>query len=430
MTMMLTGSTLSARAAKRNGLIDQCSPQHLLLKHAIDLIKSEPKMRRLPVIQRILAHPLVRQITAYALRKQTAIKANIQHYPAPFELIRLWQNQPKQRQDYFTAEALSVAQLIQTQTTQNLVRLFLLQKRLKEFAKHSNFEAKHVHVIGAGVMGGDIAAWCALKGLNVTLEDQSPERIAPAIARAQKLFTNKLKQQYLIRAAMDRLQPDYQGQGVQRADVVIEAIYENLEAKQSLYKRIEPHLAEHAVLATNTSSIPLETLSTCLAQPERLVGMHFFNPVAKMQLVEVVSSANTGLACQQKVTRFTRQIGRLPLPVKSNPGFLVNRILMPYLLEAVVLVEEGIDPKEVDFVAKEFGMPMGPIELADTVGLDICLSVATMLAPEFGLNVPASLKDKVEQGYLGRKNGQGFYRYPEQKQLLKTRHDEVDHHLI
>jgi 3-hydroxyacyl-CoA dehydrogenase/enoyl-CoA hydratase/3-hydroxybutyryl-CoA epimerase len=229
---------------------------------------------------------------------------------------------------------------------------------------------------------------------------------------------------------MDRLQPDYQGQGVQRADVVIEAIYENLEAKQSLYKRIEPHLAEHAVLATNTSSIPLETLSTCLAQPERLVGMHFFNPVAKMQLVEVVSSANTGLACQQKVTRFTRQIGRLPLPVKSNPGFLVNRILMPYLLEAVVLVEEGIDPKEVDFVAKEFGMPMGPIELADTVGLDICLSVATMLAPEFGLNVPASLKDKVEQGYLGRKNGQGFYRYPEQKQLLKTRHDEVDHHLI
>ena len=358
---------------------------------------------------------------AAIIRRQTKQQANPKHYPAPFLLIDLWKNQPKNRQDYFAAEALSVATLIQSDTAQNLVRLFQLQDRLKSFGKQSDCQAQHVHVIGAGVMGGDIAAWCALRGLRVTLQDQSAERIAPAIARAHTLFKRRLKLPYLVQAAMDRLSPDIRGEGVAKADVVIEAIFENLEAKQALFKTIEPQLCPGALLATNTSSIPLETLSSCLTQPKRLVGLHFFNPVAKMQLIEIVRGKTTLKKWQKQAAAFARQIGRLPLPVKSSPGFLVNRILMPYLLEAIQMESEGIPIMAIDKAATDFGMPMGPIELADSVGLDICLSVAEMLAPLLKITVPDNLRNVISQGHLGRKNGQGFYQYDsDNKRITKS----------
>jgi 3-hydroxyacyl-CoA dehydrogenase / enoyl-CoA hydratase / 3-hydroxybutyryl-CoA epimerase len=291
------------------------------------------------------------------------------------------------------------------------VRAFLLQSRLKELGKNSKTSIKHIHVIGAGTMGGDIAAWCALCGFQVTLQDRSAEQIAPAIKRAFILYQKVIKLPRLVQAAMDRLMPDVQGYGVKHADVVIEAIFEDLQVKQSLYQKLEPDLKPHTILATNTSSLPLEDLAKGLKNPERLVGIHFFNPVSLMQLVEVVRGKNTSEEVYNQALSFVSKIKRLPLPVMSSPGFLVNRILMPYLLEAIKLFEEGVPPMIIDKAAVDFGMPMGPVELADTVGLDICLSVGEILAQHFPVHIPEKLRSYVTEKHLGRKTGQGFYQY-------------------
>lgn len=418
MTLMLAGRIVSARAAARLGIIDRAVPHRHALRLAREFILNTPRQQQAPWYQRYLSCPLLRPLVAQILRYQTAKQVNIEHYPAPFALIDCWRYRPADREAYFAAEASSVAALIQTPQAQSLVRLFDLQQQLKSYAKQSDFKAAHVHVIGAGVMGGDIAAWCALRGLTVTLQDQSAERIAPALKRAHALFTRRLKQAHLIRSAFDRLTPDILGAGVASADVVIEAIFEDLDAKQAVFKSIEPQLRAHAILATNTSSIPIESIADCLAQPDRLIGIHFFNPVAKMQLVEIVSGPNTVTQAAHDAAAFVRQIGRLPLPVTSSPGFLVNRVLMPYLLEAVTMAEEGISAMTIDQSALAFGMPMGPLELADHVGLDICLSVANTLAPVFNIEVPETLSDKVAAGHLGRKTGQGFYSYQQGKKSI------------
>lgn len=258
-------------------------------------------------------------------------------------------------------------------------------------------------------MGGDIAAWCALRGLYVTLQDQDPKALSRVLKRARTLYQRQIGNPREVQAVMDRLIPDLKGQGVGRADVVVEAIFEDVKAKTALLSSLEPRLKKDALLATNTSSIPLEVLGKALSKPSRLVGLHFFNPVAKMQLVEIVAGKKTSKVEAQRAARFAHQIGRLPVPVSSSPGFLVNRILMPYLMEAVVLVSEGVPGAQIDTAAVDFGMPMGPVELADTVGLDICLSVAENLSESLGGEVPESLRSMVAAGKLGKKSGEGFY---------------------
>jgi len=261
-------------------------------------------------------------------------------------------------------------------------------------------------------MGGDIASWCAIQGYSVTVQDQDPSRLALTSKRAQSSFKKKYKRdRRAIVAASDRLMPDLQGSGVSRADIIIEAIFENADVKRALYQDIEPRMKADAILATNTSSIKLEDLSSSLTKPGRLVGLHFFNPVAKMPLVEIICGNETDEDVAQKALAFGRAIGKLPLPVKSSPGFLVNRILMPYLLEAVAMVGEGVPPEVIDKAATDFGMPMGPIELADTVGLDVCKSVAEILSSSLGTPLPDNLNAMTDANKLGRKSGEGFYQY-------------------
>lgn len=423
MDMMLSGRALSARAAKRLGLVDQAVPLRQLVRTAKALVLEKPRSREPVWWQRLAGNAVLRPIVAMALRKTVAKKARKDHYPAPYALIDLWQRSAGNHARMLAGEADSVSRLLAGDTSKNLLRVFFLQERLKGLGRGGSFKADHVHVVGAGVMGGDIAAWCALRGLTVTLQDQSPERIAPAIGRARALFQKKLKLPRLVQAAMDRLIPDVKGIGVARADVVIEAIFENLEAKHALLKAIEPRLKDGALLATNTSSIPLENLAEVLDDPKRLVGLHFFNPVAQMQLVEIVRSRFTSEEVVADATRFARQIDRLPLPVKSSPGFLVNRILMPYLIEAVRLEGEGVQAEAIDGAALEFGMPMGPIELADVVGLDVCLSVAEILAKALGTEVPERLRSMVAAGNLGRKSGRGFYQH-RKGQVIKGKYDK------
>jgi 3-hydroxyacyl-CoA dehydrogenase/enoyl-CoA hydratase/3-hydroxybutyryl-CoA epimerase len=267
------------------------------------------------------------------------------------------------------------------------------------------------------------------------LQDKSYEQIAPAIGRAYQLFKKRLKKPRLIRAAMDNLIADPHGHGAARADVIIEAVYESLGVKQEIVKRVEFVAKPSAIIATNTSSIPLDEISQVMSNPERLIGIHFFNPVAKMELVEIVKSSKTLSLVADRACAFVNQIGRLPLPVKSSPGFLVNRVLMPYLLECVQLLQDGYRPEVIDEAAKSFGMMMGPVELADTVGMDVCLAVAENLTAHFGGDVPKRLSEMVQAGKLGRKSGEGFYQYkhgkPVKQKISNAQHsEEIAHRLI
>ncbi len=436
MDLMLSGRNIDGRTAKRLGLADLLVPRRQLIAAARRLIEEQPAIARPPWWNRFLSSTPLRALLAALMQRQVAKRTRQEHYPAPFVLIDHWRRNGGDPQRMYRGEASAVSRLITGPMAQNLIRVFLLQERLKSLGRDAAFEPIHVHVIGGGIMGGDIAAWCALKGLRVTLQDQAPERLKGAIARAHELFTRKLRLPHLIRAADDRLMPDCQGDGIARADLVVEAIYEEVAAKRTLYQAIESWLKPGALLATNTSSIPLERLTPGLSQPQRLVGLHFFNPVARMQLVEVVKGRETGDAEFSRAMAFVHQIERLPLPVKSTPGFLVNRVLMPYLMEAIVLLGEGVTPEQVDQSAIQFGMPMGPVELADRVGLDISLSVAEKLARQLGCQIPESLRDHVARGELGRKSGQGYYRYDRGRpvkarvRLSATRLEELATRLI
>jgi 3-hydroxyacyl-CoA dehydrogenase/enoyl-CoA hydratase/3-hydroxybutyryl-CoA epimerase len=350
------------------------------------------------------------------MRKKTAARANPAHYPAPFELIDAWEAHGDDPYAMMEEEAVRVGKLLVGETSRNLRRVFALTERLKAYGKESPFRAKRVHVIGAGVMGGDIAAWCVVQGLEVTLQDREMKYIEPALARARVLFKKKLRSPDRVAGAVSRLLPDVEGRGVSRADVVVEAIFENAEAKRELYAAIEPRLQKHALLATNTSAIPLEELSSALKKPQRLIGLHFFNPVAKMPLVEVVHGPDTGLGQIHKGAAFCNQINRFPLPVKSSPGFLVNRVLSPYMLQAFRMnLEQGIPAEALDQAATRFGMPMGPVELADVVGLDIGLQVVGKLGGADAEGPRKVLQEFVDAGHLGKKTGQGFYTWSKGK---------------
>jgi 3-hydroxyacyl-CoA dehydrogenase/enoyl-CoA hydratase/3-hydroxybutyryl-CoA epimerase len=409
--LMLAGNTVDARRAKSMGLVDHAVPLRQLTKSAVTVILQRPPQHKPGKFKQLANTGIFRPLVAWFLRRELEKRVRLQHYPAPFALLELWRQHGANKQQMPAAEARSVADLITTDTSRNLVRVYLLQEKLKAAGKQQDFQVRHVHVIGAGVMGGDIAAWCALQGFTVSLQDREPVYIAPAIKRAHKLFKRRFKAGHRYMAAMDRLIPDHKGYGIERADVVIEAIVEDRAAKAGLFKSLEPRVKADAILATNTSSIPLDEISNTLQQPERLVGMHFFNPVAQMQLVEIIHSTVTAPEWVARVAAFCRQLDRLPLPVKSSPGFLVNRILTPYLLETVTMIEEGIQGAVIDKLMKSFGMPMGPVELADTVGLDICLSVAENMAGLIDVTIPGKLRQMVAAGSLGRKSGRGFYSY-------------------
>ncbi|TAL93924.1 MAG: 3-hydroxyacyl-CoA dehydrogenase [Rhodanobacter sp.] len=410
MPVMLTGKPLSARRALSLGVVDAIARPQDLLAEARLLLRRAPAR---PFMRRAKAWAsntwLARQILAPVMLKQTAAKIRKEHYPAPFALINVWKRGGSNIQQRLKLEADSVATLARTPTAQNLIRIFFLQERLKNQGSGVDPGISHVHVLGAGVMGGDIAAWIALKGFDVTLQDREMKYIQPALDRARQLYEKKLKTPEKVEEATRRLRADVDGKGVATADLAIEAIYENAEAKKALYAGIESQFRANEILASNTSSIPLDELRKNLTAPQRFLGLHFFNPVAQMPLVEVVRHDMLDPAIEKRAMAFCKAIGKLPVAVKGTPGFLVNRILMPYLLEAMRLYSEGVPGPVLDRAAKKFGMPMGPIELADTVGLDVCASVGKELAPFLGLELPPGMEEKLEAGKRGKKDGQGLY---------------------
>ncbi len=428
--MMLTGRSLSASAARANGLIDQVVEPGLLVDAAAKLaLKGTAR----PFRQRFLGWATniwpARQLLAPMLAKQVARKARKAHYPAPYALIETWRRSGGGIHGQLAAERNSVVKLASTPTARNLIRVFFLQERLKGQGGKDH-RIQRVHVVGAGVMGGDIAAWAAFKGFDVTLADRGQKYIDGALTRAQALFARKVKDDSKRPAVAARLKGDLAGEGASTADLVIEAIIENPEAKLELYAQVEPQLKPDALLTTNTSSIPLTELRGLIARPAQFAGLHYFNPVAMMPLVEIIRHDAMAPETEQRLAAFCKAIDKLPVPVAGTPGFLVNRVLFPYLLEAVTAHSEGIPGAAIDKAAVTFGMPMGPIELVDTVGLDVAAGVSQELAPFLGLTVPAALADQAETGKRGRKDGQGLYRWengkPVKPELPKDYQDPPD----
>ena len=414
--LMLTGRSASAENAKAIGLVDALSAADLLIETAKDWIR-HPRPRA--IAQRATAWATnlwpVRQVLAPILVKQTAAKVRKEQYPAPFALIETWRRGGSGIAQRLKLEARAVAKLATTSTARNLIRVFFLQERLKSLGGGAEHGVKRVHVVGAGVMGGDIAAWCALRGFEVTLQDREMKYVQPALDRAKELFAKRLKTPDRIGPASARLQADVEGAGVEGADLAIEAVFENLAAKQELYRKIEPSLKPDALLATNTSSIPLDELRTAVRTPSRFLGLHYFNPVALMPLIEIVRHDGLDPANLKRALAFCKALDKLPVPVAGTPGFLVNRILMPYMLEAARAYSEGIPGPVIDKAAKKFGMPMGPIELIDTVGLDVAASVGAELGPFLGLDIPPALGELVSGGKRGKKDGEGFYKWQDGK---------------
>jgi 3-hydroxyacyl-CoA dehydrogenase / enoyl-CoA hydratase / 3-hydroxybutyryl-CoA epimerase len=411
MELMLTGKPVRADKALRIGLVDALTTEAELRNAARALVLKGPPPRRAPLFEQLLSSAPLRPLVRRSLIAQVARRAPPDHYPAPYAIIDLWARHGARGPAAYEAEARSIAHLFTTPTSRNLVRVFLLQDRLKNAGGRSPLEIRHVHVVGAGVMGGDIAAWSALRGFSVTLQDRSRELIEPALKRAAELFDRRVRDPAKNAAARERLRADVPGDGVPQADVVIEAIFENLDAKRELYARLEPRMKPGALLATNTSSIMLEPLADRLARPERLVGMHFFNPVAQMPLIEIVHADATDAPALQAATAFARRLDKLPIPCRSAPGFMVNRVLTPYMNEAMYAAEQGVSLAAIDRTAVRFGMPMGPIELADVVGLDVGAHVGEIIARELGRPVPElpRLAALLAAKKLGRKSGEGFY---------------------
>ena len=410
--MMLTGRNIRGAKALTMGLVDRLVDSADQLEDAArDMLRRRPAPRRAPFTQRVLSWAPVRPFIAKKVRAGVARKVRADHYPAPYAVVDLWEKHGAKGRVAYDAEASSIARLFLSPTSRNLVRVFFLQDALKSQRIAGARTPQRVHVIGAGVMGGDIAAWCALRGLEVTLQDRAEEYIKPALERATALFERRIKDPAKRVEAAARLRADLAGDGLAKADVVIEAIVENAEAKRALYAKIEPQLQPGAVIATNTSSIRLEELSSALTVPGRLVGLHFFNPVSQMPLIEIVQGASTASESTGTAIALARRLDKFPLPCRSAPGFLVNRVLSAYMQEAMLAGREGVPLPVIDATAVDFGMAMGPVELSDVVGLDICRHVGGIVAGALGRPLPDTreLNERIAAGKLGKKSGEGFY---------------------
>jgi 3-hydroxyacyl-CoA dehydrogenase/enoyl-CoA hydratase/3-hydroxybutyryl-CoA epimerase len=418
MTAMLTAKMLRPSAARAMGFVDQLVPtRHNLRWAARKAVLKKLRSKGAPWWKTLMAKQPVRGFLAKQMREKTAAKVREEHYPAPFRLIDLFETCGDDPEAMRLAETEMFAPLMVSDTSRNLRRCFKLSEMLKDAAPKGTFKPRKVHVIGAGTMGGDIAAWCVACGMQASLQDLDEAQIDKALARAKKLFKKRVRGKAAFDSAVARLIADPEGKHVKHADVIIEAVAEKLEVKQNLFADLEGKAKAGAVLATNTSSLKLEEIAAPLKDSGRLVGIHFFNPVAQLPLVEVVHGEGTREEEIGKACAFVTAINKLPLIVKSCPGFLVNRVLAPYMMEAVRLYQEGQPREKIDQAAEKFGMPMGPMELMDMVGLDICNKVGEelSLAPEGEGSQDNVLASLVKQGKLGKKTGRGFYQWEDGK---------------
>ncbi len=427
MQLILTGRMISAKAAYRLGLVDACVPARLAEKTVQAFVEDKLKQKKASWLQHLFTwfsyedYRLYRRFLGYFLELNLKKKVSEEHYPAPFKVIKNWIKYGVSKAAY-AQESKTFHELLHTDTSKNLVKVYFLQEGLKkamvDAVKSNKLQAKElkVHVLGSGTMGADIAACCLLKGCEVSVQDTKREFLAKGYQRIAAQIQGAVKEQHSVQQHLDRLSLDLHGNYLAEADFVLEAVSESTEVKCKLFEQLEHQVKPDAVLATNTSTIPLAEIAKGMQQPDRLVGIHFFNPVAKMPLVEIVY-AKTKPEVIALAHSFVLAIGKLPIQVKSSPGFLVNRILLPYMLEAVTMLEEGVKKESIDKAAEEFGLAVGPIELMDFVGLDICQAALNKVAEKFAIITPAILTEKVAENKLGLKTQEGFYKYKNGKPI-------------
>jgi 3-hydroxyacyl-CoA dehydrogenase / enoyl-CoA hydratase / 3-hydroxybutyryl-CoA epimerase len=358
---------------------------------------------------------------AYALSqaKQSVLRETKGHYPAPLEIIRVvgasW---GKPIPEALKNERKAVSKLLFTAESINLRRLFLLRERAKRVPPPERARrVTYAGVLGAGTMGGEIAYLFSMRDVRVRLRDLKPEPILKSMAHARSLFQREVSRRRMTRSEMERglarIEPTLDLEGFRRVQLVLEAVVEDLNVKRSLFRELEEQVSPTCVFATNTSSLSVSAMARGLKHPERVVGMHFFNPATRMPLVEVIRAEGTDPAALDTVIVLTRLLKKTPIIVRDQPGFLVNRVLMPYLAEAVGFVERGQSIPVIDKALRDFGMPMGPLELLDEIGMDVARKVAHVLSEAFGGRIPSlALIDRmVSEGALGKKAGLGFYSY-------------------
>ena len=407
--MMLSGKPMAAFAAHEAGLIDQKVDGAEHLKPAIGAWLIEQKSKKPNREQRESSadQNALNEANAKFLNRLRA-----DHTPAPFAILDHVKRHGHSASEMSAGEMDIFPDLMVGSASKSLRRVYHLTDKIRKTARGDS-AISNVHVVGAGVMGGDIAAVAAMSGLMVTLSDMNPKATELAIDRAAKLFERRLKSNDKITAAKHRLKSDPQSDGAKNADLIIEAVAEKLPVKQAVFADLEKIIKPNAVLATNTSAIPLEDIAKVLADPSRLIGLHFFNPVPVLPLIEVIWSLHSNQDIVTRGMRFAGQIGKMPIRCKSSPGFLVNRALLPYMFGAMEAVASGESPEKIDQALVDFGMPMGPIELSDQVGLDVCLDVGIVLG--MGPGAEKLLKSKCREQTLGRKTGSGFYEWSENR---------------
>jgi 3-hydroxyacyl-CoA dehydrogenase / enoyl-CoA hydratase / 3-hydroxybutyryl-CoA epimerase len=430
--LILTGKRVDPRKALVLGLVDRVVPAAYLEREALALLKqaaadparaSRLVRRGRPVSQRLIesVSPLRRIVIARAAR-ETARKVRRQDYPAPFralEAVEAAFSMPLPQG--LDMEARIVGELIPTQTSKNLIWLFKSQTALKKDGGGVTAPPRTVRraaVLGAGIMGGGIAQLIADRGVPVRVKDIRSDALLTAMRTARKVWDDRVRRRRMSpREATQRmafLSPTLDDSGLARVDLVLEAVVEDLAVKQRVLATVEERVSERCVFASNTSSLPISDIAARALRPERVVGLHFFNPVHRMPLVEIIAGLRTSPEALATVHAFAIKLGKVPVVVRDSPGFLVNRILMLYLNEALRLLAEGIRIESADPAMTRFGMPMGPFELLDQVGLDTALHVAGVLEAAFGKRIGGSaqvLRAMVDAGRLGAKNGKGFYRY-------------------
>jgi len=401
--MMLSGRPLGSKAALDHGLADHMVDESTSLQPAMRdwiLGQNGVKPKRQPVDSAADSAALATARDSYLKRLRP------DHVPAPFAIADHVERHGHDAAAMSAGEIDIFPDLLTGSASKNLRRVYYLTDTVRKTARGDS-GITHIHVIGAGVMGGDIAAVSALAGLDVTITDMNATAIDNALARARTLCERRLKTDDKIAAAMKRLAADPDGNGASKADLIIEAVAERLDVKKAVFQAVEAVARPDAILATNTSAIPLEDIASALQSPTRLIGLHFFNPVPVLPLVEVIWSSLSDQALIARGMQFAGRIGKMPIRCKSAPGFLVNRALLPYIYRAIDAVANGQDADMIDQSLVDFGMPMGPVELADQIGLDVCLDVGLVL----GMPPAAKslLTEKCDAGTIGRKSGRGFY---------------------
>ena len=406
--MVLSGRLLSGKEAKFIGLIDT------VIDDAADLRKAiVDELTKPPVPDLGQADSDVEQAVRHA--EETVLRRlKKEQTPAPFLICEHFRASGADWRALVKTEPIRFSKMLLSEASHHLRRVFLLNDMVRKSARGDS-KIKTVHVIGAGTMGGDIAAVAAISGFQTSLSDLDAEAVQKAVRRASKLFERRLKTKDKVTAALARLSADPTGVEIAKADIIIEAVAERLSVKQSVFSAVEAKAKSDAILATNTSSILIEDIASALQSPERLIGLHFFNPVPVLPLVEVITGTSSDPAFISRAMQFSGQLKKMPVKVKSAKGFLVNRALLPYLFASIDAMIAGETPDKLDQALTRFGMPMGPIELCDQIGLDVCFDVGKVLGMTD--TVFQALQHKVNLGQLGRKSGSGFYEWDDKKAL-------------